>query len=101
MKDCERVDKISSVELNKENKNDPIIIDNINKTIIYSNNKKETVIEDGYLDIGIIDTMKDLIVNFIGALVFSILGFLYIKDRDEYKFIERFLPVMKKFKEES
>lgn len=95
------VDKISSVELNKENKNDPIIIDNINKTIIYSNNKKETVIEDGYLDIGIIDTMKDLIVNFIGALVFSILGFLYIKDRDEYKFIERFLPVMKKFKEES
>ena len=28
-------------------------------------------------------------------------GFLYIKDRDEYKFIERFLPVMKKFKEES
>lgn len=95
------VDKISSVELNKENKNDPIIIDNINKTIIYSNNKKETVIEDGYLDIGIIDTMKDLIVNFIGAIVFSILGFLYIKDRDEYKFIERFLPVMKKFKEEN
>lgn len=94
------VDKISSVELNKENKNDPVIIDNINKTIIYSNNKKETVIEGGYLDIGIIDTMKDLIVNFIGAIVFSILGFLYIKDRDEYKFIERFIPVMRKFKEE-
>lgn len=96
------VEKISSVKLNKENKNDAITIDNINKTIIYSDdNNKQIVIEDGYLDIGIIDTMKDLIVNFIGALVFSILGFLYIKDRDEYKFIERFLPVMKKFKEES
>lgn len=96
------VQKISSVELNKENKNDPVIIDNINKTEIYSNNnKKVTTIENGYLDLGIIDTMKDLIVNFIGALVFSILGFLYIKDRDEYKFIERFVPVMKKFKEET
>ena len=96
------VQKISSVELNKENKNDPVVIDNINKTEIYSNNnKKITTVENGYLDLGIIDTMKDLIVNFIGALVFSILGFLYIKDRDEYQFIERFVPVMKKFKEET
>lgn len=94
------VEKISSVELNKENKNDPVIIDNINKTVIYSDNNKVTTIEGGYLDIGIIDTMKDLIVNFIGALVFSILGFLYIKDRDEYKFIERFIPSLKKFQEE-
>ena len=94
------VQKISSVELNKENKNDPVVIDNINKTKIYSdNNQKITTVENGYLDLGIIDTMKDLIVNFIGALVFSILGFLYIKDRDEYQFIERFVPVMKKFKE--
>ena len=94
------VEKISSVELNKENKNDPVIIDNINKTVIYSDNNKKATIEGGYLDIGIIDTMKDLIVNFIGALVFSILGFLYIKDRDEYKFIERFIPSLKKFQEE-
>ena len=28
----------------------------------------------GYLDIGLIDTMKDLIVNFIGAVVFSGIG---------------------------
>ena len=95
------VEKISSVQLNEENKNDPVIIDNIDKTEIYSdNNQKMTTIEGGYLDIGIIDTMKDLIVNFIGAIVFSILGFLYIKDRDEYKFIERFLPSLKKFQEE-
>lgn len=93
------VQKISSVELNEENKNDPVVIDNINKTEIYSDNNQITTIENGYLDLGIIDTMKDLIVNFIGALIFSILGFLYIKDRDEYKFIERFVPVMKKFKE--
>ena len=95
------VQKISSVELNKENKNNPVVINNINKTEIYSDNKQVATIENGYLDLGIIDTIKDLIVNFIGALIFSIFGFLYIKDRDEYQFIERFVPVMKKFKEET
>ncbi len=96
------VQKISSVELNQENKNEPVIINNINKTEIYSNNNQTiTTVENGYLDIGIRDTMKDLFVNFIGAIVFSMLGFLYIKDRDEYQFIERFVPVMKKFKEET
>ncbi len=95
------VEKISSNKLDTNNESDPITIDNINKTEIYSNNStKVTTIEGGYLDIGLIDTMKDLMVNFIGAVVFSILGFLYIKDRDEYKFIERFIPSFKKFQEE-
>lgn len=48
------------------------------------------------LDIGILDTMKDLIVNFIGAVVFSLLGYLYIRNRDKYKLAENFIPVMKK-----
>ena len=43
--------------------------------------------------------MKDLFVNFIGAVVFSILGLLYIKDRDEYKFAEKFMPRLKKKRE--
>lgn len=37
----------------------------------------------GYLDIGLIDTMKDLIVNFIGAAVFSATGFFYVKSQGE------------------
>ena len=36
---------------------------------------------DGYLDIGLIDTMKDLQVNCIGAIAFSIIGFFYVKAR--------------------
>lgn len=40
---------------------------------------KEFVISGGNLDIGLKDTMKDLMVNFIGAIVFSIIGMLYIK----------------------
>lgn len=35
----------------------------------------------GYVDIGIIDTMKDLFVNFVGAVVFSITGFFYAKSK--------------------
>ena len=93
------IQTISTVTLEPEGKNDPVVIDNIDKTIIESNKngeKVETIIEGGYLDIGIIDTMKDLFVNFIGAVVFSILGYLYIHNRDKYKFAENFIPRKKK-----
>ena len=35
----------------------------------------------GYLDIGLHDTMEDLLVNFIGAVVFCTFGFFYLKGR--------------------
>mgnify|MGYP003292096067 CR=1 FL=1 len=35
----------------------------------------------GYLDIGLHDTMADLFVNFVGAVVFSVLGYFYIRHR--------------------
>ena len=41
----------------------------------------ETLAVNGYLDIGLHDTMADLFVNFIGAVVFSVLGFFYIRHR--------------------
>ena len=49
----------------------------------------------GYLDIGIIDTMKDLFVNFIGAVVFSFIGYVYVKSRGQGRFARRFIPTMK------
>ena len=39
----------------------------------------------GYIDIGLIDTMNDLIVNFIGALTFSIIGYFYSRKHDTNK----------------
>lgn len=89
---------IASVEINESRKNIPIKINNIEKEVIsyYENGElKQRVIERGHLDIGLKDTMKDLFVNFIGAVVFSIIGLLYIKNRDEYKFAENFIPTMK------
>lgn len=88
------VTKISSVYLNPDGKNKAIVVDNINKTIIYSDSG-ETVIEGGYLDLGLNDTMKDLIVNFVGAVVFSIFGYLYVINRDKYKIAEKFMPKKK------
>lgn len=94
------VTTISTVDLHPDGKNIPVVVKNIEKTIIESvdenGNKVQTIIEDGYLDVGIRDTMKDLIVNFIGAVTFSIIGLLYIKNKDEYKFAENFIPVMRK-----
>lgn len=46
----------------------------------------------GYLDIGLKDTMYDLIVNFIGAVVFSILGYGYAKYRDTKSFVNGLIP---------
>lgn len=94
------VQNISSVTLDETKSNTPIVIDNIIYTIIYSKDKEgnitETLIENGYLDIGINDTMKDLIVNFIGATIFSVFGYLYLLNRDKYKFVNQFMIKRKK-----
>ena len=85
------VSRISSVELDSSKSNKPITIDNIQSTQINTENG-EIIIEGGYLDIGINDTMKDLFVNFIGAICFSFVGFLYIENREKYKFASNFIP---------
>jgi hypothetical protein len=56
--------------------------------------QKDTILANGAIDIGLIDTMKDLIVNFLGAAVFSVLGYFYIKRRGEGRngrFVRRFI----------
>lgn len=47
---------------------------------------------ESYVDIGLIDTMQDLIVNAIGAVVFSIFGWIYITKRGKKGWIENLLP---------
>lgn len=84
---------ISTVELNPLNENKAIIVENIDKTVMYNRKGNElAVINGGYLDIGINDTMKDLIVNFIGALTFCFFGFFYLKYSKHDKFIKNFVP---------
>lgn len=85
------VDKINTVTIDPKQDNTVIKIDEVNYTIVYDENDKQLVKLDGYLDIGLHDTIKDLWVNFIGATVYSIFGYLYIINKDKYKIVEKFL----------
>lgn len=66
---------ISSVALNPDATNTAVRITGITGTAVNST----PLGINGYLDIGLYDTMKDMFVNFIGAVVFSIFGFFYTK----------------------
>lgn len=88
------VSSISSVTLDPEKNNKAIVVKNIKETQIVTDDDV-IVIEGGYLDIGLHDTMKDLVVNFVGAITFSFIGFLYIENREKYKFATNFIPVRK------
>lgn len=86
------VQSISSVEFDPEQDNNAITVEGIAYTVLYDSEGNELLtIEGGYLDIGIIDTMKDLLVNMLGAIVFSFCGYLYIYSRDKYGFAGNFL----------
>lgn len=86
------VTTITSVEFDPNKSNKAVKIKDIGKTVLYdSNNNEIRTIEDGYLDIGLNDTMEDLFVNFIGATTYSILGYFYIKNRDKYKLASKFI----------
>ena len=89
------VQKFASVALNPEQLNKPVTIDNIAKTVIYYTKdgaQMTETVNGGYLDIGIIDTMKDLFVNFIGAIVFSTIGAFYVKTRGKSRVAQSFIP---------
>ena len=87
------VRQINTVELDETRTNKVVKIKNIDDVIIvHTDGSEESLGLGGYLDIGIIDTMKDLFVNFIGAVVFSILGFIYVKTRGKGKIASSFIP---------
>ena len=84
------VHTISSVMLDSTNSNIPITIDGITSVAV---NGRDLGFH-GYLDIGLYDTMEDLFVNFIGATVFSVIGYFYLKHRGEGKFAKAFIPTI-------
>lgn len=84
---------ISTVELDETKSNKVVRIKDIDKTILYDKDGNELVVLEGYLDIGLYDTIQDLFVNLIGALTFSILGFFYTLNKKKYTFIKHFIPI--------
>ena len=82
------VSAISSVILNEQGRQAPYVIRNIREVAVNG----QTLPVNGYLDIGLIDTMKDLFVNFIGALVFSVFGYIALRTkRGDFGIMSRFI----------
>ncbi len=91
------VQSIHSVMLDPANSNKVVSIRDIDHIIAVHSDGTQTVVPvSGYLDIGLHDTMKDLIVNFIGAVVFSVIGFFYVKQKGKGRFAARFIPRVKR-----
>lgn len=85
------ISEVYTVDLEPDLTNDVVSLKDIDKTILYDSKGNEIVVLDQYIDIGLHDTMKDLIVNFIGAVVFSVLGYLYIINEKKHRIAGRFI----------
>lgn len=71
------VNAIYSASLDPTRSNRVVAVQGIYDVVING----ESLGMGGYLDIGLIDTMKDLLVNFVGAVVFSVTGFFYARSK--------------------
>ncbi|WP_420875807.1 hypothetical protein [Pseudoflavonifractor phocaeensis] len=95
------VNSISSVMLPSSHASLPQSIDGITDVILVTADGSQYPLGlGGYLDIGLLDTMMDLFVNFIGAVVFSVVGYFYVKSRGKGSFARRFIPRVLPFSRE-
>ena len=87
------VTSFQSVYLDENKSNHPVPVKNIKHTEIVCEDGDTVEIEGGYLDIGIHDTINDLLVNLIGAVTFSLSGYFFMKFGGNSKFVESLVPV--------
>lgn len=73
---------IKSAKLNQEDYSLTVLKDVTNVTL-----NGEDYNLGGYLDIGLYDTMGDLFNNFIGTLVFCVMGYFVTKNESQYKML--------------
>ena len=86
------VSAIHSVTLDPHQANHVCSITDITDVILVTRDGEIPLGVGGYLDIGLLDTMKDLWVNFIGAAIFSAIGYFYVRHRGKGFFAGRFIP---------
>ena len=84
------VQAIYSTALDPTMRNIVVAVPDISQTVVNG----QTLVNGGYLDIGLYDTMEDLFVNFIGAVVFSVIGYFYVKHQGKSKLARQFIPTL-------
>lgn len=94
------VNQISTVMLDPQMANHTVFIKGIRDVILVTDEGEVPLGLGGYLDIGLLDTMKDLAVNFVGAVAFSVIGFFYVKNRGKGRVASSFIPKVTEESEE-
>ena len=83
----------NTVMLDPQGRNVAYHVRNVTDTIlVFADGSTMSMGLGGYLDIGLMDTMKDLLVNLIGAVVFSVFGYFYVKSKGKGKVARNFIP---------
>lgn len=93
MQKDEIIHAINSVNLDPMGRNVPNYIGDITDVIIVQSDGTQRALGlGGYLDIGLIDTMTDLFVNFIGATVFSLIGYFCMRFKKRSNIVKSLVP---------
>ncbi len=88
------IGEIYTVLLDENNTNTVVPVKGMQKVSLVCLDGNEVVL-DHYIDIGLIDTMSDLAVNFLGAFVFSTLGYFHVRRRTRGGIVDRLIPKVK------
>ena len=94
------VTQISTVMLDPLMATHPVVIKGIQDVILVTEDGEIPLGLGGFLDIGLLDTMKDLAVNFVGAVAFSIIGYFYVKNRGKGRVASSFIPKVSRDQED-
>lgn len=87
------IHSIGSVSLDTSLTNTVIRIGDIQDVIlVHTDGSSRALGLGGYLDVGLHDTMKDLLVNLAGAAIFSVIGYIAADKKGESKVAVRFVP---------
>lgn len=85
------VTEIRTVSLGPDRRNKVLKLPDIAETRLYDQSGREIARFDDYLDIGLHDTLEDMFVNFIGAIVFGVIEYLYLTKPRKYAFVRHIL----------
>lgn len=84
---------IGSVALDGTMTNTVIRIGDIQDVIlVHGDGTQQALNLGGYLDVGLHDTMKDLLVNLIGATAFSVIGYIAADKKEKSRIAVQFIP---------